>query len=85
MKNWKFVMGELNYRREKAKGERIDENWWRIGEEEEKRKEREKRKSMYEGRRERMNEKYDYMNEKERIVSFIGENISSVMQFFNFK
>lgn len=40
---------------------------------------------MYEGRRERMNEKYDYMNEKERIVSFIGENISSVMQFFNFK
>jgi len=49
---------------------RIDE-----GSEKKRRKEkREKRERVcMRGRRERMNEKYDYMNEKERIVSFIGE------------
>jgi len=42
--------------------------------------EKRERKSMLWGKK-RNNEKDDYMNEKERIVSFIGENISSVMQF----
>lgn len=59
-------------RREKARGERIDE-----GSEKKRRKEKREKgeRVCMRGRRERMNEKYDYMNEKERIMSFIGENI----------